>query len=67
VLLLRSEIVIPLDCNEPELRDSKDLKVLGTLLASQADYLVTGDKDLLALSHKYPILTPAAFWQRRGS
>jgi putative PIN family toxin of toxin-antitoxin system len=67
VLLLRSEIVIPLDCNKPELRDPKDLKVIGTLLAAGADFLVTGDKDLLALSHKYPILTPAAFWQRQGA
>ena len=28
---------------------------LGTLLASNANYLVTGDKDLLALANLYPI------------
>jgi uncharacterized protein len=48
------------------LRDKKDQPVLGTLLASGADYLITGDKDLLALAEKYPILTPAQFWSRHG-
>jgi uncharacterized protein len=36
------------------------------LKASKADYLITGDKDLLVLAEKYPILTPAAFWERHG-
>ena len=40
--------------------------VLGTLLAAKADYLITGDKDLLALAGKYPIVTPAVFWERHG-
>jgi predicted nucleic acid-binding protein len=35
-------------------------------LAAQADYLITGDKDLLALGETYPIVTPAAFWERHG-
>jgi putative PIN family toxin of toxin-antitoxin system len=48
------------------LRDKADGPVLGTLLAAQADYLITGDKDLLALAGKYPIVTPAAFWERHG-
>jgi putative PIN family toxin of toxin-antitoxin system len=51
---------------EPALRDPADQQILGTLRASQADYLITGDKDLLALSDKYPIVTPAAFWARHG-
>ena len=42
-------------------RDAKDNMVLATLLASQADCLVTGDADLLALADRYPILTPADF------
>jgi predicted nucleic acid-binding protein len=25
-------------------------------------YLITGDKDLLALAERYPIVTPAKFW-----
>ena len=48
------------------LRDPADLPVLGTLLASGADYLVTGDKDLLALAERHSILTPAQFWTRHG-
>jgi uncharacterized protein len=40
--------------------------VLGTFLASKADYLITWDKDLLALAEKYPIVTPAVFWERHG-
>jgi predicted nucleic acid-binding protein len=40
--------------------------VLGTLLAAKADYLVTGDKDLLVLGNRYPIVSPADFWQRHG-
>ena len=51
---------------EPALRDQADQQVLGTLRASQADYLITGDKDLLALSDKYPIVTPAIFWAKHG-
>jgi len=49
------------------LRDRKDQPILETLLAAQADYLITGDKDLLELAGKYPILTPAAFRERHGS
>ena len=51
---------------DKELRDMADRPVLGTLIAAQADYLITGDKDLLALSAKYPIVTPATFWERHG-
>jgi putative PIN family toxin of toxin-antitoxin system len=41
-------------------RDPDDLVVLGTLLAAQADVLVTGDKDLLTLVEfeGRPIITP---------
>jgi putative PIN family toxin of toxin-antitoxin system len=48
------------------LRDPADQQVLGTLRASGADYLITGDKDLLVLASKYPIVTPATFWARHG-
>lgn len=64
---LRAEIVNPLAETDPALRDPADQPILGTLLAARADYLLTGDKDLLALADRYPILTPAAFWQRHGS
>lgn len=42
-------------------RDAKDNMVLATLLASEADCLVTGDLDLLTLADTYPICTPADF------
>jgi uncharacterized protein len=65
-LVFIAEVVEPATVKEPALRDEADLPILGTLLAAQADYLITGDKDLLALADRYPIVTPAAFWQRHG-
>jgi putative PIN family toxin of toxin-antitoxin system len=64
---LLAEIVEPSTEIEPLLRDEADQLVLGTLRAARADYLITGDKDLLALAGSYPIVTPAAFWERHGS
>jgi uncharacterized protein len=61
-----ADIVEPAIPPDEGLRDAADLPVLGTMLAAQASYLVTGDKDLLALAGKYPIVTPAAFWERHG-
>lgn len=46
------------------LRDADDLPILAMLIGSGADFLVTGDKDLLALDHAYPILSPAGFERR---
>lgn len=51
---------------EERLRDNSDQLVLGTLRAAKDDYLVTGDKDLLALGEFYPIVSPAFFWERHG-
>ena len=65
--LFLADVVEPGNEVEKELRDAADRPILGTLLASGANYLITGDKDLLALAAKYPILTPAAFWERHGS
>lgn len=65
--LSSAQIVVPDSEIEPALRDPADQQILGTLRASQADYLITGDKDLLALADRYPILTPAAFWARHGN
>ncbi len=65
-LVFIAETVEPAKVKEAALRDEADLPILGTLLAAQADYLITGDKDLLALADRYPIVTPAAFWQRHG-
>jgi putative PIN family toxin of toxin-antitoxin system len=51
---------------EVSLRDAADQQLLGTLRSSRANYLITGDKDLLAVAEKYPIVTPAVFWARHG-
>ncbi len=52
------------------MRDAADEPVLAALLAallaSGADLLVTGDKDLLALAQQHPILTPAEFCTRHA-
>ncbi len=44
--------------------DPKDTPVLATLIANEADCLVTGDSDLLVLRDSYPIVTPAEFARR---
>jgi putative PIN family toxin of toxin-antitoxin system len=65
-LSIQAEVIEPLPDLEPDLRDFDDQAVLGTLLAaleaSGANYLITGDKDLLAMPERYPIVAPAAFW-----
>jgi len=66
LFLFLALIVEPAKLSAKELRDRNDLPVLGTLQASEADYLITGDKDLLVLAEQYPIITPAEFWQRYG-
>ena len=70
ILAIQAELVDPSPVNEPDLRDVNDLPVLGSLLAARqsegADYLVTGDRDLLRLADRYPILTPAQFWAIHG-
>lgn len=70
VLSIQAEIIEPLPGVEPGLRDAADQPVLGTLLAalktSGANYLITGDKDLLAMADRYPILDPAQFWARHA-
>jgi putative PIN family toxin of toxin-antitoxin system len=65
--LFMAEVVEPSGEIEESLRDKADQPVLGTLLAGRADYLITGDKDLLTLAGRYPIVTPAVFWERHGS
>lgn len=70
ILSIQAEVIEPLPGAEPDLRDVADQLVLGTLLAgfksSGADYLITGDKDLLALRERYPVLTPGEFWARHA-
>jgi putative PIN family toxin of toxin-antitoxin system len=46
------------------LRDPDDVPILAMLMGAKADFLVTGDQDLLALAATFPVLTPAAFEAR---
>ena len=65
-LMFLADIVETDSEQDRSLRDPADQQVLAALRTSQADYLITGDKDLLALAEKYPIVTPATFWARHG-
>lgn len=62
-----ADIVELAEVRDEALRDPADQPVLATLLAAQARYLITGDKDLLALAERYPIVTPSEFWARHGA
>ncbi len=50
----------------PECRDANDRMVLALAVAANADALVTGDRDLLALDDRFaiPIIAPARFLKR---
>lgn len=67
VTLLRTEGVV-VKQGEPlviAIRDKTDIPVLGEAIASKAEVLVTGDKDLLDVSDVLPlrILTPRGLWE----
>jgi putative PIN family toxin of toxin-antitoxin system len=66
--LLREQgaVVRPAKVPADACRDRSDLAVLGTAVAAGANYLVTGDRDLLDLGefHGIPILSPRAFHDR---
>ena len=61
-----AELVVPAEVPAKTCRDSGDLPVLGTLLAGEADGLITGDKDLLTLGEFKGrwILSPRQFYER---
>lgn len=61
-----ADVIEPAGVQDEEPRDPDDQPVLLTLLAGRASYLITGDKDLLALAGRHPIVTPAQFWARHG-
>ncbi len=69
-LAIQAEIVDPLPANEPSLRDIGDQPILDILVEAvktfNADYLITGDKDLLALAGRYRIVSPGEFWTAHG-
>ncbi len=64
--IVRPDLLALSSAAEAGVRDVLDEPVLAALLASGAEVLVTGDKDLLALADRYPILTPAEFCTRHA-
>ena len=65
--MILADIVEPAGQPDAELRDPSNQPVLRTLLAADTRYLITRDKDLLALADRYPVITPADFWARHGA
>ena len=61
-LYLRS-VMVPLPESLPATvpADPDDSPILSSLLVARAEYLVTGDSDLLVLKDRYPIVTPQEF------
>jgi putative PIN family toxin of toxin-antitoxin system len=59
-------VTVPNKIKLPDCRDPFDRPFLALALTAKADALITGDKDLLVLSHLFavPILTPAVFRDR---
>ncbi len=70
ILSIQAEVIETVEAHDTTLRDNNDQPVLGTLInalqMAGANYLITGDKDLLILSDKYPIISPADFWSIHG-
>lgn len=64
-----SEMVEPAEIPPGIVRDPKDAMVLACAIGGQADFIVSGDKDLLSLItyRNIPILTAAQFVERVGS
>lgn len=67
-VLLRQEARVVKKAEElpVKIRDKSDVPVLSEVVAGEAEVLVTGDRDLLAIVKKLPIqiLTPRAFWEQ---
>jgi putative PIN family toxin of toxin-antitoxin system len=62
-VLSYSQLIIPSAITVKHLRDLKDTKIIACAMSAKADYIVTGDKDLLVLKkYKYiQIVPPKAF------
>ena len=62
----RAEIVKPDLIDDSVCRDKHDLPIIGTATKGNADFIVTGDADLLALKsyRGIAIMTPWELWNR---
>ena len=66
-LAFQADLVEPAAQLDAQLTDPFDQAILGTLVGAKANYLITEDKALLALSDKYPMFAAAQFWQMHGA
>jgi uncharacterized protein len=66
--MISAEFVTPEEIPSGACRDPNDLPILGTAVAGRADVIITGDKDLLALTpfRGIPIIRPGEFWKLLG-
>jgi putative PIN family toxin of toxin-antitoxin system len=56
--------VDPSGIEVPVPRDAADEMELATFVAAEAEWLVSGDQDLLVLADRFPVLSPTAFVAR---
>jgi len=58
-------LVDPQPVTDVECRDKEDLPVLGAAVGGQAEFIITGDNDLLILQQykNIRIVTPRQFWE----
>ena len=63
-LRAHSTVVTPAPVPASSCRDADDLPVPGAAIAAHADYIITGDDDLLTLKEYggIPIVTPRQYW-----
>jgi len=61
-----ASIVVPQPIPEHACRDIQDLPIFGTAVAARASFLVTVDRDLLAIGsfRDFVIIKPGQYWHR---
>jgi putative PIN family toxin of toxin-antitoxin system len=64
LLSLLTEVVEIGECSVVVEKDQDDSPILETLVTSQSDWLVTGDKVLLELRDRYPIIPVSEFLEQ---
>ncbi len=64
-ILSYSSIVVFKELNIDKLRDLKDIPILACAVSAKANYIVTGDKDLLILKEfkEIKIVNAKSFWE----
>jgi putative PIN family toxin of toxin-antitoxin system len=67
--MIAAEFATPEEIPSDACRDPTDLPIVGTAVASRADVIITGDKDLLALIpfRGTSIIRPGEFWKFTGA